>query len=53
MGLVIRITSPYFCAGIVEGRAAPIIKYMQSWTLEKIQEYCNKKKWRLEAWQVS
>jgi hypothetical protein len=50
-----QIISPYFSAGlsVMDGRvfeAAPIIKYMAAtkWTLEKVQQYCQGKKWALK-----
>lgn len=48
----IRVTSPYFCAGIdfSRGNAAPIIKYMKYWTEDRIKQYCLKKGWDLEIY---
>ena len=48
-----RITSSYFCAGLVmaEGcviRAAPILRYMHGWTRESVQSYCRMKDWKCE-----
>jgi len=52
--MLIRITSNYFCAGIVVGeRAAPIIKYMKLWNEKKITEYCKKKGWKCEKIMLS
>jgi hypothetical protein len=53
--IIIRITSPYFCAGVIYGdgkvtKIAPIIKYMRKWNFNSIIEYCWKKKWNLEWW---
>lgn len=50
---MIRITSPYFCAGcVIENglivRAAPIIKYMIGKTPGWVRTYCQKKKWKSE-----
>jgi 5'-3' exonuclease len=46
--MLIRITSEYFCAGIIyyktkDNICAPIIKYMEKWSLKKIKRYCNNK----------
>lgn len=50
--MLIRITSNYFCAGLILGeRAAPIISYMKNWSFDEILNYCNKKKWLIE-WKV-
>jgi hypothetical protein len=47
--LMLQITSPYFCAGIVQGGpVAPIIWYMKGWTLGEIKAYCAKKGWTIE-----
>ena len=49
-----QITSPYFCAGLLadEGgeilEVAPIIKYMRTWRLQHAEQYCDRKKWRLD-----
>lgn len=49
-----QITSGHFCAGlefdvvrtlIVCDRAAPILNYMEGWTLDRIEVYCTSKKW--------
>lgn len=29
-------------------RAAPIIRYMVGWTLERVEDYCKKKGWKIE-----
>lgn len=47
--MLIRITSPYFCAGLVlNERTAPILHYMKNWSFEQIQEYCVNKNWQME-----
>ena len=38
--MMIRITSPHFCAGIADGRSAPILAYMKGWTVRRIKAYC-------------
>lgn len=48
-----RITAPHFCAGfeVVDGlvvRTAPILKYMQGYTLYWVMRYCLTKQWYLE-----
>lgn len=45
---MIRITAPHFCAGITDGRAAPILQYMKGWTVKRIREYCVKRGWSFE-----
>lgn len=47
--MMILITAPHFCAGIADGRAAPILHYMQGWTLKKIKAYCAEKGWKVEV----
>ncbi len=49
--MLIRITSPYFCAGydIPANNIAPIINYMRGWHINKIRGYCTKKRWKLEV----
>jgi len=47
--LMLRITTPYFVAGIMPGvGAAPIIKYMVDWTEEAVLEYCAKRGWKVD-----
>lgn len=51
--VLIRITSTYFCAGVVlidnmVWYATPILRYMIYWDLEKITFYVKKKNWNLE-----
>lgn len=48
-----RILAPTFAAGFEYRRervvyAAPIIRYMLGWPLNRVRAYCAKKKWRLE-----
>lgn len=46
-GTMVRIEAPTFTAGVVlMERAAPIIKYMRTWTLWQIQNYCRRRGWR-------
>lgn len=50
---LIQITAPHFCAGLVLVSdivmlAAPIVKYMQGWTLLRVQAYCAQKRWKEE-----
>lgn len=48
MNKLLQITSNYFCAGIeINGRAAPIIKYMRHWDEQRIRQYARSKGWRL------
>ena len=48
--VLLQIDSKYFCAGLVlsEGvviQCAPIIKYMRGWSVERVEQYCDKKGW--------
>ena len=50
---IIHITAPYFSAGVlvrnsVVYKAAPIVKYMVGWSVERVMEYCQKKGWKVE-----
>jgi hypothetical protein len=46
--MILQITAPHFCAGVVVGvRAAPIVRYMVGWTFPQIVQYCSKKRWHL------
>lgn len=45
---MIRIVAPHFCAGIADGRAAPILNYMKGWTVRRIREYCAQRGWSFE-----
>jgi len=63
---LIRITSPYFCAGIERymrlgqydysnakvkiHRCAPILRYMRTWTVGRIIKYCRLKGWKYEVY---
>lgn len=45
----LRITSPYFVAGIMAGGdCAPIVGYLKGKTLRFIRDYCRGKGWKLE-----
>jgi hypothetical protein len=47
--LLLRITAPHFVAGIIVGeRAAPIVGYMRSWSIEQIKDYVAARAWALE-----
>ena len=53
-GILVRIEAPHFCAGFVieDGKrtprqCAPILWYMRSWPIEKIEAYCRKKGWTM------
>ena len=44
--MLLRIEAPHFVAGVEPGVcAAPIIKYMRDWSVEKIAQYCALKSW--------
>lgn len=46
---MLRISAPHFVAAVIVGeRAAPIIKYMTSWTESQIRRYCVKKGWTVD-----
>ena len=52
---LIRITSDYFCAGVILDSihlvcvdSAPILKYMIGKKFSWIKSYCDKKCWKLE-----
>lgn len=48
--MLIRITAPHFCAGVIVGeRAAPIVRYMRFWDIKRIQAYCTQKGWRYQV----
>ena len=50
MSVLVRITAPHFCAGVVvRERAAPIVKYMTGWSADRIRAYCHNKRWRCEV----
>lgn len=48
----LQISSDYFMAalviknGIVE-TSAPILKYMEGWTVDRVKEYCREKHWEV------
>lgn len=47
--MMLRITSDYFCAGvIIKEKTAPIIKYMLEWNENRIRFYCSQKGWIVE-----
>lgn len=51
--LVYTVNAPHFNAGIVVlqntvVRAAPIIRYMLGWGLDKVKIYCARKYWTCE-----
>lgn len=48
-----RITAPFMCAGVVitAGRvrlAAPILRYMVTWTQEQVEVYCERRGFHFE-----
>lgn len=50
---MVRIDAPHFCAGldgdgIGAWRCAPILRYMEHWSLGRIKRYCRKKGWRCD-----
>lgn len=48
-----QIVSPYFVAGLETSlaghvyRCAPIIGYMAGWHIEKVRDYCSKRRWTI------
>ncbi len=47
--MMLQITSPYFCAGvIIKEKTAPILKYMLDWNENRIRFYCSQKNWKVE-----
>lgn len=49
-----RITAPHFCAGAtldngVVTHCAPILAYMRGWSVQRVEDYCRTKRWRIEA----
>lgn len=47
--MMLRITAPHFCAGlIIKERAAPIIRYMLCWNENRVRFYCSQKNWAVE-----
>lgn len=56
--VLLRVSAPHFVAGAVCAderveTTAPILKYMKTWTLREVEEYCEKKGWQLEAEEIS
>lgn len=55
--MLIRITAPHFCAGLVfsgyhrqyEHRTPPILRYMRHWQFGDIRNYCQRKGWQFEV----
>lgn len=46
----IQITTSWFVAGLkyknnIVFEAAPVLKYMEGWTLDAVKEYCHRKGW--------
>lgn len=51
--LLIQITAPHFCAGLIPGLLVPpILRYMREWSPEKIESYCRRKGWRYTVVEV-
>lgn len=53
--ILFQIKAPHFCAGgEIKNRiivyAAPIIKYMIGWNVEKTHRFCIKKKWDIKSY---
>lgn len=51
-GTLVQITSPHFVSGLVHRHGqpnlcAPIVSYMQDWSLPAIKRYCDKKGWHM------
>jgi len=47
--MLIRITSPHFCAGIDwPGKYPPILRYMKGWDLDRIARYCAERNWKYQ-----
>lgn len=54
MEQLIQITAKHFCAGLIvtDGVvtfAAPIIKYMIDWRIERVRDYCKFKGWTMQG----
>lgn len=56
--MMLRIRAPSFVAGLVLStpgeheivtEAAPILKYMRGWSKERVEQYCQQRRWTLEA----
>jgi hypothetical protein len=53
-----QITAPHFCAGLIQRdgtvrQAAPIVKYMIGWSIQRAVEYARSKGWRVDPISVS
>lgn len=53
METLIRITSSYFCCGVIAKNGkitetAPIVKYMIGWDAQKFVNYCKSKNFNYE-----
>jgi len=53
--LLIQITAPHFCAGLILSRvhggwtvteAAPIVRYMLGWSSDRVKSYAGLKGWK-------
>jgi hypothetical protein len=53
--LLIQITAPHFCAGLVLSRvyggwtvtaAAPLVRYMLGWSADRVKSYVTLKGWK-------
>jgi hypothetical protein len=56
--VLVQITAPHFVAGLIQRdgvvtKAAPIIKYMTGWRIEKVRTYCAGKSWSVRVLLVS
>lgn len=47
--MIIQITAPHFCAGMdtETGQIAPIIRYMEDWSFNRIVRYCHARRWTI------
>lgn len=54
--MLIRIVAPHFVAGVevleFENRVPPIIAYMRPWFVWDIIDYCHRKRWEVEVFDV-
>jgi hypothetical protein len=48
----LRIVAPHFVAGIVGDTCAPIVRYMATWSEDRIRRYCRSKGWIVETCQL-
>ena len=49
MSQLVRILAPHFVAGVILGeRAAPIVAYRRTWSLEQIAKHCRARRWQME-----